>query len=166
MVEVSTKELPIRVAIFIGQKKQYNFLSYILDIRTRDLCVFQHHRWLQYAIIVDYNMLKLILLSLYIISSSIDSNKLRRCLVKKNTKCKMPTILEWWNAKTISHANYFSWPSTHMQSSSFSCLVPFKIQNLLPLWWSFEALLNFFCFLRPKSKMENNHLFIKFLHGV
>jgi len=37
-----------------------------------------------------------------------------------------------------------------------------KIQNLLSLLWPLESLLGFFfCPLRPKSKMKNNHFFLQ-----
>jgi hypothetical protein len=45
-------------------------------------------------------------------------------------------------------------------------LVLSKMQNLLLLRGPLEAFLGFFGLLRLKSKMKNNHIFVKNLHGI
>jgi hypothetical protein len=63
----------------------------------------------------------------------------------------------------MQNANYFGMMEYKMPKFSRLCLVPSKMQNLLPsphegllrLFWTVFGL------LRPKSKMENNHLFAK-----
>jgi hypothetical protein len=59
----------------------------------------------------------------------------------------------------MQNANYFG----VMKCKIFSgpCLVPSKMQNLLPSLGPLEALFGIFWHLEAKIKMENSHLFAK-----
>jgi len=66
----------------------------------------------------------------------------------------------------MQNTNYFGMMECKMSKFLRLYLVLSKMQNLLLLRGPLEAFLGFFGLLRLKSKMKNNHIFVKNLHGI